>query len=216
MNSSSEFWPFKRFLCLLGLTLLVFASCSIANAQQRENRVALVIGNSAYKPAPLRNPANDARDMAVKLRSFGFNVIERNNLGIKQIGSTLREFRSKLTPGAVALVYYAGHGLQIKGENYLPAVDAEISGEEDVPNQSLAMRQIMDMLGDAKTRLNLVFLDACRDNPYARSFRSAARGLSKENAPSRAFFLGASGPRQDLLWSIFGPLGGPSCVTRLK
>jgi basic membrane protein A len=191
---SFDFSTVRRYVCLLGLTLLVFASCSIANAQQRENRVALVIGNSAYKQAPLRNPANDARDMAAKLRSLGFTVIERNNLGIKQIGSTLREFRSKLTPGSVALVYYAGHGLQIKGENYLPAVDAEISGEEDVPNQSLAMRQIMDVLGDAKTRLNLVFLDACRDNPYARSFRSAARGLSKENAPSGTLISFATRP----------------------
>jgi formylglycine-generating enzyme required for sulfatase activity len=92
------------------------------------------------------------------------------------------------------LVFYAGHGVQIKGENYLPAVDAEISGEEDVPNQSLAVRQIMDVLGDAKTRLNLVFLDACRDNPYARTFRTASRGLSKENAPSGTLISFATRP----------------------
>ena len=163
-------------------------------AQQKEQRVALVIGNSAYKQGPLRNPVNDARDMAARLRSLGFTVIERSNLGIKQIGSTLREFRAKLTPGSVALVFYAGHGVQIKGENYLPAVDAEISGEEDVPNQSLAVRQIMDVLGDAKTRLNLVFLDACRDNPYARTFRTASRGLSKENAPSGTLISFATRP----------------------
>jgi formylglycine-generating enzyme required for sulfatase activity len=181
------------------LTLAIYAFGGFiflgnAFAQQKEVRVALVIGNSTYKQAPLRNPANDARDMAAKLRSLGFTVIERSNLGIRQIGSTLREFRAKLTPGSVALVFYAGHGLQIKGENYLPAVDAEISGEEDVPNQSLAVRQIMDVLGDAKTRLNLVFLDACRDNPYARSFRSASRGLSKENAPSGTLISFATRP----------------------
>ncbi len=101
-------------LCLLVQSQTLFA-------QQKEVRVALVIGNSAYKQAPLRNPVNDARDMAVRLRSLGFTVIERSNLGIRQIGSTLREFRSKLTPGSVALVFYAGHGMQIKGENYLPA-----------------------------------------------------------------------------------------------
>ena len=166
----------------------------LAQAQPREQRVALVIGNGAYKASPLKNPVNDARDMATKLRSLGFVVVERNNLGVKQIGSTLREFRSKLTPGSVALIFYAGHGLQIKGENYLPAVDAEIMGEEDVPNQSLAIRQIMDVLVDAKTRLNLVFLDACRDNPYARSFRSASRGLSKENAPSGTLISFATRP----------------------
>ena len=171
-----------------------FLMIGSAFAQQKEQRVALVIGNSAYKQGPLRNPVNDARDMAARLRSLGFTVIERSNLGIKQIGSTLREFRAKLTPGSVALVFYAGHGVQIKGENYLPAVDAEISGEEDVPNQSLAVRQIMDVLGDAKTRLNLVFLDACRDNPYARTFRTASRGLSKENAPSGTLISFATRP----------------------
>jgi len=156
--------------------------------------VALVIGNSNYKNSPLKNPVNDARDMAAKLRGLGFTVIERNNLAVKQIGSTLREFRSKLTPGSVALVYYAGHGLQIKGDNYFPTVDADITGEEDVPNQSLAMRQIMDVLGDAKTRLNLVFLDACRNNPYSRSFRSGSDGLSKVNAPTGTLISFATRP----------------------
>jgi formylglycine-generating enzyme required for sulfatase activity len=177
--------------CIL-IFLLVFSNASFA--QPTENRVALVLGNSAYKSAPLRNPTNDAKDMAAKLKGMGFTVVERNNLTVKQIGSTLREFRSKLTPGSVALVFYAGHGLQIKGENYFPTVDAEIAGEEDVPNQSLSMRQIMDVLGDAKTRLNLVFLDACRNNPYARSFRSSSDGLSKVNAPSGTLISFATRP----------------------
>lgn len=179
----------KRLLFLL----MVFFSIS-GLCQQKEQRVALVIGNGAYKASPLKNPVNDARDMADKLRSLGFIVIERSNLGMKQIGSTLREFRSKLTPGSVALVFYAGHGLQIKGENYLPAVDAEIGGEEDVPNQSMSMRQIMNVLSDAKTRLNLVFLDACRDNPYARSFRNSSGGLAKEDAPSGTLISFATRP----------------------
>lgn len=178
-----------RFFIILSV---VFSGVSFA--QPKENRVALVVGNSAYKSAPLRNPTNDARDMATKLKGMGFTVIERNNLTVKQIGSTLREFRSKLTPGSVALVFYAGHGLQIKGENYLPAVDADIGGEEDVPTQSLAMRQIMDVLEDAKTRLNLVFLDACRNNPYARSFRSASDGLNRINAPSGTLISFATRP----------------------
>jgi len=183
---------FKRVFFVLLVAL--YGWCSQAYAQPQETRVALVIGNGNYKSAPLKNPVNDARDMAAKLRGLGFTVIERNNLVVKQIGGTLREFRSKLTPGSVALVYYAGHGLQIKGENYFPTVDAEITGEEDVPNQSLAMRQIMDVLGDSKTRLNLVFLDACRDNPYSRSFRSASKGLIKENAPSGTLISFATRP----------------------
>jgi formylglycine-generating enzyme required for sulfatase activity len=179
---------------LFFLFMVVFGWCSQAHSQVQETRVALVIGNSNYKNSPLKNPVNDARDMATKLRGLGFTVIERNNLVVKQIGSTLREFRSKLTPGSVALVYYAGHGLQIKGDNYFPTVDADITGEEDVPNQSLAMKQIMDVLGDAKTRLNLVFLDACRNNPYSRSFRSGSDGLSKVNAPTGTLISFATRP----------------------
>jgi len=184
---SAMFRPFLTFL----ISFLLLGS---SFAQQKETRVALVIGNSAYKTSPLKNPVNDSRDMAAKLRALGFTVVERNNLVVKQIGSTLREFRSKLVPGSVALIFYAGHGLQIKGENYFPTVDAEISGEEDVPNQSLSMRQIMDVLGDAKTRLNLVFLDACRNNPYSRSFRSASDGLSRVTAPTGTLISFATRP----------------------
>jgi len=165
------------------------------NNAASDKRIALVIGNSSYTNSPLKNPVNDAKDMANKLRGLGFDVIERNNLQTKQIGSTLSEFRSKLSSGAVALVFYAGHGLQINGENYLPAVDADINAEEDVSNQSLSVRQIMDVLDKAKTRLNLVFLDACRNNPYAsRSFRSTERGLARVSAPSGTLISYATKP----------------------
>jgi hypothetical protein len=160
-----------------------------------EKRIALVIGNADYTNSPLKNPVNDAKDIASKLRKLGFEVIERHNMTTKQIGRTLSEFRSKLVVGSVALVFYAGHGIQIKGENFLPAVDADIEAEEDVPNQSLAVKQIMDVLDEAKTRLNLVFLDACRNNPYARSFRSTAGdGLARITAPSGTLISYATRP----------------------
>lgn len=191
------------FGILIGLALVPFPS---AEAQEKgnlaaakpttgsERRVALVIGNSDYKAAPLKNPQNDANDVARKLRDLGFDVVERVNLKTSQIGRTLREFRSKLTPGTVALVFYAGHGLQIKGENYLPTIDAEIEGEEDVPNQSMGVRQLLDLLDESKTSLNLVFLDACRNNPYARNFRSAGDGLARLNAPSGTLISFATRP----------------------
>jgi hypothetical protein len=190
-------------IMLLGLMLIASARAkddpNLAavrnNNAVSEKRIALVIGNSAYTNSPLKNPVNDAKDVAAKLRRLGFVVIERDNLKTKQIGRTLSEFRSKLVPGGVALVFYAGHGLQIKGENYLPAVDAEIAAEEDVPNQSLAVKQIMDVLDESKTRLNLVFLDACRNNPYARSFRSTAgEGLARISAPSGTLISYATRP----------------------
>ena len=170
------------------------AISAVVDTSVSEKKVALVIGNSAYVKGPLKNPVNDAADIANKLRSLGFDVVERNNLKTAQIGRTLREFRAKLTNGAVALFFYAGHGLQIKGDNYLPAVDADIEGEEDVPNQSIAVRQVLELMEDAKTRLNLAFLDACRNNPYARSFRSAGEGLAKVSAPSGTLVSFATRP----------------------
>jgi curli biogenesis system outer membrane secretion channel CsgG len=182
-----------------GLAIIAFASVAFAAGETaavvpQELKVALVIGNSKYTASPLTNPDNDSRAFATKLRTLGFQVIEREDLHAKQIPPTLREFRSILKPGAVALFFYAGHGLQIKGSNYLPAVDADITSEEDVPMNSIDVSKVLDMLGDAKTRLNLVFLDACRNNPYARSFRSSAGGLAKVEAPSGTLISFATRP----------------------
>lgn len=177
-------------VCVLGLPGIYQSARAAENTVQ----VALVIGNSSYRSIPLPNPVNDARDMSAKLRKLGFIVIERENLTGKQAGVTLREFRSKLKPGAVALFFYAGHGLQLKGNNYLPMVDAEIAGEEDVPMQSINVNQVLDMMEEAKTRLNLVFLDACRNNPFTRRFRSAAGGLAKVSAPSGTLISFATRP----------------------
>ena len=157
-------------------------------------RVALVIGNSAYRSGPLKNPANDAEDIGTKLSGIGFDVIRRSNLTTRQIGGTLRDFRSKLVPGSVALVFYAGHGFQIRGENYFPTIDADILTEDDVPTQSLAMQQIFDVLDESKVALSLIFLDACRDNPFARNFRSSSRGLARVDAPSGTLISFATRP----------------------
>src|SRR6185369_16377860 len=170
------------------LTLSGLAAAAVGD------RVALVIGNGKYASAPLVNSVNDSRAMAQSLREMGFTVIERENITSKQIPSTLREFRTSLTPGSVALFFYAGHGLQIKGTNYLPAVDAEINSEDDVPMQSIDLNRVLDILGESKTRLNLLFLDACRNNPYARSMRSGVAGLAKVDAPSGTLISFATRP----------------------
>jgi curli biogenesis system outer membrane secretion channel CsgG len=170
------------------LTLSGLAAAAVGD------RVALVIGNGKYASAPLVNSVNDSRAMAQSLREMGFTVIERENITSKQIPATLREFRTSLTPGSVALFFYAGHGLQIKGTNYLPAVDAEINSEDDVPMQSIDLNRILDILAESKTRLNLLFLDACRNNPYARSMRSGVTGLAKVDAPSGTLISFATRP----------------------
>ena len=174
--------------------IMFFCWLPITGLKADSSKVALVIGNSAYLVGALKNPVNDAHDMSAKLRQLGFDVVERDNIKMRQIGSTLSEFRSKLSPGAVALVFYAGHGFQLNGENYFPSVDAEINSEEDVPNQSISIKQIIQVLDQSKTQLNLVFLDACRNNPFARSFRSAEKGLARVEAPSGTLISYATRP----------------------
>lgn len=148
-----------------------------------ERRVALIIGNSDYTTSPLKNSVNDARDMREQLHGLGFDkkdIVYRENLKKDDIGAMLREWRNRLVagPDTVALVFYAGHGVQIRGENFFPAVDARIDSEEDVPRQAVKLAELLSVLSDSKTRINLVFLDACRNNPYARGFRDDTRGLA--------------------------------------
>jgi uncharacterized caspase-like protein len=169
---------------LIELMIVLCFVSSIGFAQTKEQRIALVIGNAKYETSPLTNPTNDSSDVASKLRGYGFDVVYRENLKIRQIGSMLKEFKAKLIPGSTALVFYAGHGLQVRGENYFPVVDADIQSEEDIQNQSIGLKQLMDILEEAKTRTNIVLLDACRNNPFERKTRSLSRGLATVNAPS--------------------------------
>ena len=167
---------------------------NVAFSQGSEHRVALVVGNAAYRDSPLKNPVNDARAMRDKLKSLGFAVVYFENLKARQVGGALREFRNLIRPGSVALFFYAGHGLQVRGENYLPTVDAELSSEEDVPNQSLNLARVLNTMEDSKAAVNLVLLDACRNNPYARNFRSSPTGLARVQAPSGTLIHYATRP----------------------
>lgn len=160
----------------------------------QESRVALVIGNAAYREMPLQNPVNDARAVAAKLKALGFDVVSRENLPQKQIGATLRAFRTRLQPGSVAVFFYAGHGFQVDGANYLPAVDADIATEDDAPTQCLDVSKVLELMESQKTRLNLVFLDACRNDPFTHGFRSVAGGLAKITPPSGTILSFATRP----------------------
>ena len=158
-------------------------------------RQALVIGNSAYQQGPLKNPVNDARAMDQKLTSLGFTVQRVENMKRQQIGRVLSSFANAIKPGDEVVVFYAGHGVQVKGVNYLPAVDAEIESEEEVPLNSLNLNSLMDRLDEAKAGLKVLLLDACRNNPYARSFRSGDRGLARvASAPSGTLIHFATRP----------------------
>lgn len=160
---------------------LIGISCAKATAQ--ESKVALVIGNANYPTAALKNPINDARAMAKTLRGLGFDVIEKENLGFAEFIEELRSFTTRSRDSQVRLFYFAGHGVQVKGRNFLIPVDAQIASEDDFPRKSADVKDFLDRLGDLRTGLNVVILDACRINPFRRG---VLRGASGRNGLARA------------------------------
>ena len=136
------------------------------------NRVALVIGNGSYQSAPLKNPVNDARDIARALKKLGFDVIEKTNVNKQELELAIEIFYNRLRSSKTGLFYYAGHGLQIRGQNYLIPTGIDINSESDVRYKAVDAGWILGKMEDAGNDLNLVILDACRDNPFARSFRN--------------------------------------------
>ena len=159
-----------------------------------EERVALVIGNAAYPNAPLRNPVNDALAMSLALRGLGFKVIERTNSTKDQMEKAVIEFGQKLGEGAVGLVYYSGHGLQVSGKNYLIPIDAEIEAERMVPLTTLDLDNVLTQMMDRRSRVSIVILDACRNNPFERAFRALNGGLAQVNAPQGTLIAYATAP----------------------
>jgi uncharacterized caspase-like protein len=166
-----------------------------AHAQAKDGRIALVIGNGAYKGAPLKNPVNDANAVADRLRALGFTVMLRENTNFAQLLQAMQEFSIKAAQNAVRLVFYAGHGIQSKGRNYLVPVDADAQSEDEISTKSADVGELVDRLGNIKHGINIVILDACRVNPFAAGvivgpdgrrirFRGAAKpGLAPLDAP---------------------------------
>ena len=161
-----------------------------------EKRVALVIGNSRYESAPLRNPVNDANLVASTLRELGFDVIARTDVSLREMQLAVREFSRKIQNGSVGLFYYAGHGMQSGGRNFLIPLGAQIEAEGDVVLEALDLNSVLEQMGMAQNRLNIVILDACRNNPFTRSFRSGSQGLAQVNAPAGTFIAYATAPGQ--------------------
>jgi uncharacterized caspase-like protein len=164
--------------------------------RNEKGRYALVIGNASYKTSPLRNPVNDARDMATSLRRLGFVVTKKENLSQKEMANSIREFGELIAKGGVGLFYYAGHGMQVKGKNYLIPVNANIRHEDEIAYESVDVDSLLAKMDSAGNRLNIVILDACRNNPFARSFRSSARGLARMNAPLGTLIAYATSPNR--------------------
>ena len=182
---------------ILSLVLLALSLPAIVTATP-EQRIALVIGNSAYSSGPLKNPVNDAADMAAMLKKLGFSVTLKQNTKQQEMDESIREFGRQLkrTRG-VGLFFYAGHGIQIGGVNYLLPVNARIEKESDVRFHSVNADMVLAEMENAENGINIVILDACRDNPYSRSFRNASRGLAiVSNAPAGTFISYSTGANQ--------------------
>ncbi|MBN8990998.1 MAG: caspase family protein [Rhizobiales bacterium] len=204
------------------LTIILFAACMAltAGVARADKRVAFVVGNGTYKNvAALPNPPIDARSMAAALRNVGFEVVEGTNLTRDKMTEKLLDFGKKAEGADVALFFYAGHGIAVNGTNYLVPVDADLKSEMDVRlggaiNVDLTLDQTM---GDAKVKL--VFLDACRDNPFTAKIRSAKatrsvnvqNGLAEMKSGEGTLIAFATGPGQT---ALDGEAGANSPFTR--
>ena len=159
----------RRRLCLgLSLASLAWAGrpC-FANQAAAPRKVALVIGNSAYRIGPLKNPVNDAQAVAASLQALGFEVQLRENASLRDMIEAFRQFSMNTLGAQVRVVYYAGHGVQVQGRNYLLPVDTEIRGEDEVAAKSADLNELLDRLTATKQGINIVILDACRNNPFS-------------------------------------------------
>ena len=182
--------PLPCRLLVLMLMLLICPRVVIAR-----QRMALVIGNAAYgELGVLRNPVHDATDIAGTLRQLGFAVTLLRDVDRRTMIEAIDTFSLQLRQGGAGVFYYAGHGVQVQGENYLIPVRAQISRELDVPYEAVPIGRILAGMEDANNQLNIVILDACRDNPYARQWRSSQRGLAGIQAAYGTLIAYATAP----------------------
>lgn len=162
-----------------------------------EQRIALVIGNGSYDFGFLKNPVNDANDLAASLQKLGFKVTLKKNANLETMEGAIEDFGNQLKKGGVGLFYYAGHGVQVNGINYLIPVGGKINKESDVRYKAVDTGRILDEMANANNGMNILLLDACRDNPFGKSFRSASRGLAiVSNSPSGTFISYSTSPGQ--------------------
>jgi hypothetical protein len=189
--SSASPW-LRRFAGWLLVSAL--APVWAAVVPDSEPRHALVVGNANYANAPLVNSANDATAVAKVLEKAGFKVDLRLDATQKQMQDAVSAFGDRLKAGGTGLFYFAGHGVQIKGRNFLMPVGSDIKREDEVPYKAVDVQQVLDKMETAKNRINVVILDACRDNPFARASRSGGGGLSQLDAPIGSLVAFATAP----------------------
>jgi len=157
-------------------------------------RIALVVGNAKYKGSPLRNPSHDATDMADALKKLGFETTIKLDATFQEMEVAIDAFSRKLRQGGVGLFYYAGHGVQIEGQNYLVPVDAPLQTAASVKYKSVPANGVLERMADAGNALNIIVLDACRENVLMRESRSVQRGLAIAQATQGSLIAYATAP----------------------
>ncbi len=171
----------------------------LATAAVAETRVALIVGNASYARPEFRlaNPANDATAMQRALQAAGFQTIVRVNASRIELYRAVEEFSQKIgrDPRAVGLFYYAGHGVQVDGTNYLIPVDAQVESVGDLEANGFEVGRVLRAMESAQNDMNIVILDACRNNPLPKT-RGITRGLARMNAPSGTYIAYAAAPGQ--------------------
>ncbi len=189
----------KAALRAIDLRLLgacVLAACLSGAPAQAESRLALVIGNSSYRSVTaLPNPVNDAKAVADELTAAGFDVTPALDLSQFDMRRAIRDFTAKVTdkgPDTVALVFYAGHGVQVDGENFLVPVDARIQREADIAIETVRLADLMSALAAVPSKMRIVILDACRNNPFAPTKQT--RGLAIVDAPTGSIVAYSTAP----------------------
>ena len=158
-------------------------------------RVALIVGNSNYRKLPaLRNPANDAAALDEQVKRVGFDVALKLDAGKAELEQAIAEFSARIArKRSVGLFYFAGHGLQVSWRNYLVPIDAELEGADDVARRTVDLVALIDGLRKARNPMNVVILDACRDNPFAAG-QKTGKGLSQMDAPAGTLLAYATAP----------------------
>ena len=194
-------WLQKIRWCIVGIALSmlsIHAWTQVSSSPSKtasEPRLALLIGNSTYRSQPLVNAIADVRLMASSLRSVGFEVVALEDANLEQMLKAVNIFSAQLTRRkGVGLFYFAGHGMQLGGDNFLIPIDGTMSREEEVRARSLNAQEVLDKMRRANNRLSLVFFDACRDNPFPRSTRSASSGLARMDASLGMLIAYATAP----------------------
>ena len=191
MNPKKYWQRIAWVLAAIGLTLILNREPAWSASG---DRAALVIGNGAYPQYSLKNPVNDARDLAYVLKKIGFSVTTKINASHRDMRDAIHQFGNTLRSGGVGLFYFAGHGVQVDGINYLLPTDADIRDQSDIPYEAIDAGRILAKMEEAGNKLNIIILDACRNNPFRGRFRSINRGLAKMDAPTGSILAYATAP----------------------